>query len=178
MVVIVTGAIGIGKTTVCRKLIGIVQNKGYTCCGILTYKAADKGIIIEHIQSGETETLASINNVYRGPCTAKYSFNPKAIDFGIQAIDKGRFSDLLLVDEIGHLELGGEGFVKALELIKSGAVKKSILVIRKELLSAFLAKLDPQPSIYETTINNRDELPQKIYSSIFSNTKLFVVRWS
>ena len=54
MVIIVTGAIGIGKTTVCRKLIEIVRNRGYTCGGILTYKAPDKGIIIEDIQSGES----------------------------------------------------------------------------------------------------------------------------
>jgi len=176
MVIIVTGAIGIGKTTVCRKLIGIIQNKGYTCGGILTYKSADKGIIVEDIQSGEKETLASINNVYHGPRTAKYSFNPTAIDFGIQAIDKGCFSDLLMVDEIGHLELRGEGFVKALELIKLGAVKKSILVIRKELLSAFLAQLDAQLSIYETTINNRDELPQKISSSLTGRSPLFPIQ--
>jgi len=176
MVIIVTGAIGIGKTTVCRKLIGILQNKGYTCGGILTYKAADKGITIEDIQSGETKTLASINNLYHGPRTAKYSFNPKAIDFGIQAIDKGASSTILLVDEIGHLELRGEGFVKALELIKSGAVKKSILVIRKELLSVFLAQLDTQLSIYETTINNRDELPQKIYSSLTASSPLFTIQ--
>ena len=40
---------------------------------------ADKDIIIEGIQSGGKETLASINNVYHGPHTAKYSFNAKGI---------------------------------------------------------------------------------------------------
>ncbi len=44
------------------------------------FLAADKGIIIEGIQSGEKETLANINNVYHGPHTAKYSFNAKGID--------------------------------------------------------------------------------------------------
>ncbi|MFC1943253.1 nucleoside-triphosphatase [Chloroflexota bacterium] len=177
MVIIVTGAIGIGKTTVCLKLIEALRSGGYTCSGIFTYKAADKGIIVEDIQSGEKETLASVNNVYHGPHTAKYSFNPKAIDFGIQVIDKGTSSSsILLVDEIGQLELRGEGFVKALELIKSGAVEKSILVIRKELLSAFLAQLDTPLSIYETTINNRDELPQKIYSFLTASSPLFPIQ--
>ncbi|MFC1986204.1 nucleoside-triphosphatase, partial [Chloroflexota bacterium] len=146
-----------------------VRNQGYTCGGILTYKAADEGIIIEDIQSGEKETLASTTNVYDGPRTAKYFFNPEAIDFGIKAIDRGIPSDILFVDEVGYLELGGEGFVKSLELIKAGKVRNSVLVIRKQLLSAFLAQLGNKPSIFETTISTRDQLPQKICSALIAN---------
>jgi len=167
MVIIVTGAIGIGKTTVCRKLIEIVRNRGYTCGGILTYKAADKGIIIEDIQSGEKETLASINDVYHGPRTAKYSFNPDGIDFGIRSIEKSTSSAILIIDEIGHLELRGEGFAKVSELIKAGKIKDCILVIRRELLPAFLSQMPATPLVFETTINNRNQLPQEIGSVLF-----------
>ena len=162
MIIIVTGAIGIGKTTVCRKLIETLRSRGYTCGGILTYKAADKSIIVEDIQSGEKKTLASVKNVYHGPRTVKYSFNPKAIDFGIRAIDKGTTTTILLVDEIGHLELRREGFIKVLELIKVGKVKHCILVIRTELLHAFLPQLPAAPLVFETSINNREQLSQEI----------------
>ncbi len=171
MVIIVTGAIGIGKTTVCRKLIKIARNRGYTCGGILAYKAADKGIIIEDIQSGEKEILASINDVYHGPYTDKYSFNPKGIDFGIQAIDKGTSTAVLIVDEIGHLELRAEGFANVLELTKASKVKNCILVIRRELLPAFLPQLPPTPLIFETTVNNRDQLPQEIGSVLLKKLR-------
>ncbi len=169
MVIIVTGATGIGKTTVCRKLIEIAQNQGHTCGGILTYKAADEGIIIEDIQSGETETLASINNIYQGPRTGKYFFNPEAIEFGTRAIEEGISSDILLVDEIGYLELQGNGFAKILELIGAERVKNSILVIRRELLPAFLARLNSKLSIIETNTYNRNELPQKICALLANN---------
>ena len=162
MIIVVTGDIGIGKTTVCRKLIEILRNEGHTCGGILTYKTADKVIIIEDIQSGEKEVLASIKNVYLGPRTPKYFFNPKAIEFGIRAIDRGSSSDILFGDEIGYLELRGGGFIEILELIKAEKVKDSILVIRKELHSAFSARLGSRPLILETTSNNRNELPEKI----------------
>ncbi len=163
MVIIVTGAIGIGKTTVCRKLIETVRNRGYTCGGVLTYKATNKSIIIEDIQSGEKETLASSNSVYHGPHTAKYSFNPEGIAFGIKAIDRGIPSDILFVDEIGHLELRREGFIKVPELIKASKVKDCVLVIRKELLPAFLPWLDVvTPLVFETTVNNRNQLPIEI----------------
>lgn len=164
MVIIVTGAIGIGKTTVCRKLMEIVRNRGYNCGGILTYKAADKGIVIEDVQTGERETLASINNVYHGPRTRKYFFNLQGIDFGIRAIDRGISSAILLVDEIGHLELRGEGFVKVFELIEAGKVKVCILVIQDKLLHAFLPQLPSVPLVFETTMNNRNQLPQEISS--------------
>ena len=164
MVIIVTGAIGIGKTRVCQKLIEMGRNRGYSCGGFLTYKAAGKDIMIEDVQTGKKETLASINNVYNGPRTAKYFFNPQGIDFGIRAIDRGISSAILLVDEIGHLELGGEGFAKVPELIKTGRVKDCVLVIRKELLPPLLSQLPATPLVFETTINNRNQLPQEIGS--------------
>ena len=167
MVIIVTGAKGIGKTTVCRKLIEIVRNQGYICGGILTYKAANKGITIEDIQSGEKETLASINNVYHGPSTAKYSFNPDGIEFGIRSIERSTSSAVLILDEMGHLELRGEGFTKVLELIKAGKIKDCILVIRKALLPAFLSQMPTTPLIFETTMNNRNQLPQEIGEVLF-----------
>ena len=171
MVIIVTGAIGIGKTTVCRKLIEITQNRGYSWGGFLTYKTADKDIIIEDVQTGEKETLASINNVYHGPRTAKYFFNPQGIDFGTRAIDRGISSTILLVDEIGHLELRGEGFTKVPELIKAGKVKDCVLVIRKELLPALLPQLPATPLVFETTINNRNQLPQEIGSVLLEKLR-------
>ena len=53
MVIIITGAIGIGKTTVCEKAVKIVRSSGYSCGGILTHKAADGSLIALDIQTGE-----------------------------------------------------------------------------------------------------------------------------
>ena len=69
-----------------------------------------------------------------------------------------------MVDEIGHLELRGGGFAKVLELIKAGKIEDCILVIRRELLPAFLPQMPATPLVFETTINNRNQLPQEIGS--------------
>jgi len=167
MVIIVTGAIGIGKTTVCRKLIEILRNEGHTCGGILTYKTADKVIIIEDIQSGEKEVLASTKNVYLGPRTPKYFFNPKAIEFGIQAIDRDTSALLIVIDEIGYLELRGEGFAKVFEPTRASKIRNCVLVIRSELLPAFLLRLPTEVLVFETTRDNRDQLPQEISAVLF-----------
>jgi nucleoside-triphosphatase THEP1 len=162
MVIIITGAVGIGKTTVCEKVIKIARSQGYSCGGIITHKTQSENIIIEDVQASETKILASTSNRYQGPRTAKYSFSPEGIDFGIEAIDRGATSDIFMVDELGHLELNGEGFPKVIEKIADGQVKTCILVIRKELLSAFLPKLGATTSVFETTIDNRNQLPGEI----------------
>jgi nucleoside-triphosphatase THEP1 len=160
--IVVTGSVGVGKTTVCQKVIELARSRGYICGGIITPKAPDKGIIVVNIQSGESKPLASISEIYQGPHTDRYFFNPEAIEFGNRAIDSAVSADILLVDEVGHLELRDEGFTKALEVIKAGRVKNSILVIRSKLLPAFLARLGAGASIIETTVKNRDHLPHKI----------------
>jgi nucleoside-triphosphatase THEP1 len=167
MVIIVTGAIGIGKTTVCQRVIEIVRSEGCGCGGILTHKASDKSIVIEDIETGEKEALASINNIYKGPHVGKYFFNPKGIEFGIQAIDRDTSAVLIVIDEIGYLELQGEGFAKVLELTRAGKMRNCILVMRSELLPAFLSQLPTATLVFETTRNNRDQLPQEISAVLF-----------
>ena len=172
MNIIVTGVVGIGKTTVCEKVIHMAKSLGYSCGGILTPKSKE-GIIIVDVQTGERKVLASINNIYQGPHIGKYFFNPDAIEFGTRAIDRGISSDILCVDEVGYLELKGEGFIKILELIRAGKVKNSILVVRKELLPAFSARLGSNLLIVETNIYNRNQLPQKICALLTSNSPTY-----
>ena len=167
MVIIVTGVIGTGKTTVCRKLVEMLRSRGYSCGGILTYKADNENIIVKDIQSGQTEVLAGSSTVYDGPSTPRYSFNPEGIEFGLRAIDRQSTADVLIVDEIGHLELRGEGFFQVPELIKSGGIKNCVLVIRQQLLSHFLSELDVvEPVVYEVTIDNRDRLSRVIMGAL------------
>jgi nucleoside-triphosphatase len=162
MLVVITGAIGVGKTTICQKVIDITRSQGYGCAGMITCKAPDGGIIIEDVKTGQRMTLASLNSIYDGPQVGKYFFNPEGIEFGIRAIESGKDSSLLVVDEIGPLELKGGGFVRALELIKDGKVRDCIIVIRSGLVSTFLPQLGTTPLIFETTVNNRDQLPTDI----------------
>jgi nucleoside-triphosphatase THEP1 len=166
MIIVVSGALDAGKTTACRKLIEIARNHEYACGGIVSYKTPDRDIIIEDIQSGATERLASVNDIYDGPRTQRYCFNPEGIKFGNRAIGRGISAAILVIDEIGHLELRGEGFASVLELIKAGSVKNCILVIRSELLAAFLPRL-PDALVFSITTDNHEQLPYEISSVLF-----------
>lgn len=164
MVIIVTGTIGIGKTTVCKKVIDMARSDGYSCGGILTFKTPDGGLVIEDIQTGRKEKLASTEAIYEGPATKKYSFSTIGIQFGIRAIEQGSALDILFIDELGQLELRGEGFSNVIDLVSTGKIQNLVAVIRKALLEFFLPSLG-SPVIFETTCENRDNLPGKIWAS-------------
>ncbi len=171
MIVIITGEVGTGKTTICRKLVKFISNQGYKCSGVVSYKDADANIIIEDIRSGHKQILASKTVVYEGPRTKGYSFNPAGIDFGIRAIDKGIGADVLIIDEIGYLERDGEGFINSLELIKKTQVENIIVVVRNRLLSFFQSQVSGlKPLIFKVTPDNRDRLPEKIASRLIRHS--------
>ena len=162
MNIIVTGSTGVGKTTVCKKVIDIVRGKRYICGGVITLKSPDENLILQNVRTGETRILASIKDIYPGPHTSKYCFNPEAFDFGNEAIEGSISSDITVVDELGYLELQGQGFTRVVEQVATGKFKNCILVIRKGLLSSYLPRLRVATNVFETTSDNRDQLPEKI----------------
>ena len=165
MLVILTGPIGIGKTTVCRHLVEAWRSQNRTCGGILTYKKND-GIEIEDIQTGVCRSLASSSEITQGPRTPQYYFYPEGINFGIGAIIRGQNRALLIIDEIGQLELHGQGFINALDIMDESN-NDLLVVIREALLSRFLSKLKCSPQIFNVTLLNRDTLPSKIVEKLF-----------
>lgn len=162
MNIIVTGSIGVGKTTICKKVIELAGSLGYICGGVITYKTRDDDIIIQDVRTGETKTLASIRDIYQGPRTSKYCFNPEAFDFGNEAIEGSISSDITVVDELGYLELQGQGFSRVVKQVTAGTFKHCILVIRSDLLSSYLSRLGVETTVFETAFDNRDRLPEKI----------------
>lgn len=169
MNIVVTGEIGVGKTTLCQKTADLSKRLGLSCGGVLSYKAADRGIMVVDVRTDRMERLASVGPIYDGPRVGKFSFSPEAIDFGNSAIDLGAGCNVLFVDELGPLEIAGKGFVKALELLRKGKAQRSVTVIRRELLPALSAQLGQRPVVVEVTSRNRNELPRKLCSLLLDN---------
>ena len=76
MVIIITGAIGIGKTTVCEKVITTARSQGHSCGGVIARKAGNEDIVIEDVRTGETRVLASTDGIYQGPSHGEVLLQP------------------------------------------------------------------------------------------------------
>jgi len=163
---IITGATGIGKTTVCAKAIDSLTTHGLTCGGVLCWKEAGGGIQLEDVESGDTVHLAGVSDEYSGPRAGKYCFNPEAIDIGNGIIERAAKRDVVVVDELGLLELAGHGFTSAVDLISTGRFNNAIVVIRSELLPEYLPILGVSPLVFTTTRKNRERLAADIVSNI------------
>lgn len=166
MVIVITGEIGIGKSTICQKVLAMARNLGFTCGGVITYKMPGDTLSIMDIRSGETAVLAIPGDKYGGPLVPRFTFDPEGIAFGLRAIEAGSLAGIMFVDEIGIIESMGEGFIKAFDIINESRAKNSILVIRNELLEYLLPGLNEKPVLFEVTADNRDRLPVDIFDLI------------
>lgn len=169
MKVIVTGDIGIGKTTLCERVQHMARVKGWSCGGLITRKIEREGEILGiravDLSDHKDALLASVKKDFGGPTTGRYHFDPKGIRFGNRAIQKGISSDLLIVDEVGALEADGEGFTKGLKKLESKRVTNAIIVVRKDMLPEVTPLLKDVTHV-EVTEENRNDLPQKLLDSL------------
>ena len=119
-VILITGPSGIGKTTAILKLVDILKEKEIDFGGMITKERRKCGtrvgfeiIDLTNLRRG---WLAHINQK-QGPRIGKYRVNMEHLNsIGTQAIlDAVERRDVIIVDEIGPMELCSEKFKKAIE---------------------------------------------------------------
>ena len=148
--IVLTGEIGIGKTTLLKKIIGHSKKDFY---GVISERF-DKGYYVEDVKTGEKRILCSKDDIgfkFRG-----YYFDPAALEFVTESLK--RKGEILVYDEIGYLE--AEEKIKVWNLIKDPA----ILIVRKELVDVVSSRFDTV--VFEVLKENRDQLTNIVLKSI------------
>jgi nucleoside-triphosphatase THEP1 len=177
--VLLTGKIGIGKTVVCEKIVEKGKKKKVNCCGIITQKVKEKGqnmtLVIKDLSNGEGKILAykkPIDNkeIPNGIHFCNYIFDKNAFEFARKAVSK--CADILIIDEIGYLEIEGKGIINAISAFKSMRNKNSILVVRNELKDYFSNIIDCKFKLIEVNKKNREKLPAILLDYMFKKSFL------
>nr|MBC7245442.1 hypothetical protein [Chloroflexota bacterium] len=192
MIAVLTGQVHVGKTTVCRAVAELARQRGYCVRGILTPPILDEkgerlGIEALDLATGERRVLARVHQPdaqtgatlkpfglgeeYHSPHVGPYHFDPEVLQWGQDVIARaiGMGCDLLIIDEIGRLELEqNSGFNKVLDLLRSSVIPRCLLVVRDTLLDSFRQRLPGLEFItFTVTVENRHALPMEIVQRLF-----------
>jgi len=171
-VYVITGAPGIGKTTALVRLTKMLKNAGVEVDGFYSVEVKDKGerkgFSFVDIKTGDTVQLASISG--DGIRFGRYRVKVKNIDqFVPKVIQRAiEYSKIIILDEIGPMELFSNSFRKAVEdLLKTDKVIIAVVHrsfshdLMKEVLKSAKAKI-------EVTESNRDVIPEQLFQMLKS----------
>jgi nucleoside-triphosphatase THEP1 len=104
------------------------------------------GIDLLNLRTGESRPLAEADNQPSELRTTHYRFDAEAMAWGTTVLDTACPCDVMIVDEIGPIELArGQGWVKALKILREGQFGLAVVVVRPGLVDAFRATVGDVP---------------------------------
>lgn len=143
---------GAGKSTLCRRLVEAARRRGVDVAGVFSPGVfapdaaghlARVAIEVEHIRAGQRRLLATTSpQAGFDLVMGRWWFNPDTARWADQALAESCPCDLLIVDEIGPLELTrDEGWLNGLRALQSEAYRLGVVVVRPELRGPAAARL-------------------------------------
>jgi nucleoside-triphosphatase THEP1 len=176
---LLTGPVGIGKTTVAERVVGLARRKGLLCGGLLAPAMMSRcgqkaGIWGVDVETGERRILARTDRNLGGLSVGPYSFDADALAWASAVIDRALQPatphpyDLVIVDEIGKLELWHDtGLATVLPKLAAGAGGRSLVLVRDSLLAELQARLAPaEQVVFAVDEGNRGILAPQILTSL------------
>jgi len=177
--VLVTGDTGVGKTTVVERVVALARGRGYVCAGLSSpahiVDGRKIGIEAVNLCSGERRLLARVATEEAGVQVGRYTFDPAVIAWAdrVLAAALAARPDLLVVDEIGPLELErGGGLASVLEPLAAGCVPRALVVVRTRLLDTLQARLQGCPvGVFTVAVETRESTPGLVVDWLFEATE-------
>jgi nucleoside-triphosphatase THEP1 len=171
---LLTGPVGVGKTTIAERIAGLARRHGLVCGGLLAPAMINgcgqkTGIWGVDLLTADRRILARTDQNLGGPAIGPYSFDATALAWATSATERAVGAcDLLVVDEIGKLELWqGSGLASILPWLASGRASRSLVLVRESLLADLQARLEPvQQVVFRVSEANRGEMPLRVFESL------------
>jgi nucleoside-triphosphatase len=167
-VMLLTGAPGVGKTTVLIKTAEALRAQGVSVGGMISREAregnARVGFEITDFTSNKRGWLAHVNQK-SGPQVGKYRVNLQDLEnIGAKAITEAvEKCAVVAVDEVGPMELYSQRFKQAVRQALDSQ-KLVLAVVHAKAKDPLIneAKQREDAEIFTVTLANRDGLPGKL----------------
>ncbi len=163
---LLTGRPGVGKTTVIKR---VAQTLGGQAGGFYTEEIRDDderrvGFRLVTL-AGDEVVMAHVDLRGQGrPTVSRYGVDVDAIErVGVAALQEAATSNgVMIVDEIGKMELFSEAFKEAVEQAVAGDARVLGTVMSSRRRWVDELKVRDRVTVWEVTVENRDDLPKRI----------------
>ena len=165
-IIILTGARGVGKSTVCLKAASLARERGYTCGGLVTLSHPDGSREVLALNDGSSRPLTAPPG-YTGKVVVqgRFRFLAETLTWGNELLATHPPCHLLVVDELGPLELERHGgWWRAIESLQAGRFDLGVAVVRPELVEKAQKALGRDVTVFTVTIANREQAPALLLS--------------
>lgn len=160
---LLTGRPGVGKTTCLRTVLDLLR---VPAGGFVTEELRERGkrvgFRLETVD-GRQATLAHADR-HGGPRVGRYGVNLEALErVGVPAIRGAvRRGHLVVIDEIGKMEMASPAFRSALEEVLAAPVVVVGTILKSRHPWADRIKAHPAVALVEVTTANRESLPDRL----------------
>ncbi len=166
---VLTGPVHAGKTTFLRDFLQDAGNQGLRSNGILSlaaFRGEDRiGYDAHDLKSGDLWPLLRTDADPGGIRVGPFGMIPEGLERAQDAILDTGGSDLTVIDEMGPLELTGQGFRPTLQVLIE-KLQPTLVVVRSELVSRFQKAVYARPQVFRF---NTDGLAADMRSHLFSS---------
>ncbi len=168
---ILTGAIGAGKTTLIKKLIDRLSADNSSVAGIYTLRQMENsettGYDVVNISTGKSERFLRTEGTSSQERIGKFFLYREGLEAGNEALLNVKQTNLIIVDEIGKLELAGKGWSTSVKHLLKAQNSFFLLSVREIVVDEIIQKFGISPqSIFRVSGNNTDEIISEILEEI------------
>jgi nucleoside-triphosphatase THEP1 len=145
---LITGERGSGKTGLCREISNRARQAGWDVAGLISpavhTSGRKTGIEAVDLRTGQQLLLATprqVNSPDNGLHTIGWAFDEDVTRWGDSVLANAVPCDLLVVDELGPLELERhQGWTAGLDVVTGSLYRAALVVVRPDLLDTALAR--------------------------------------
>jgi nucleoside-triphosphatase THEP1 len=149
MILVLAGSVHSGKTTFLRELLSNLEALRLPVSGYLSplvmIEGKTAGYDLFDIKKGQSIPFLRTEGEAGWQKVGPYFFLPSGLEAAAAAILGHRPGEILIVDEVGPMELSGRGVWPALAEVLSRPSVNCLLVVRKPLLHALQNRLGKTP---------------------------------
>ncbi len=163
----ITGSPGCGKTTLCSR---VAKDFAGEVGGIITKEIRSggtrAGFRLEDLSTGKRGLLSHVKKC-SGPSVGKYSVCLDQLNsIASRAIEEGlKEKDLLIVDEIGPMELKSETFIQGVKRVLDAEID-CLFTVHRRSSHPLLRRIKENFELIKLTKENRDTVFEKVSSTL------------